>query len=79
MDPIIAREERLQLLRFLVALILFICALHVLCSRDNQNALARAERQHVQPASAVGPQLARAETRPASLHLGQPKPYEFSH
>jgi hypothetical protein len=79
MDPIIAREERLQLLRFLVALILFVCALHVLCSRDNQNALARAERLHVQPASAVGPQLARADVRPASLRLEQPKTYELSH
>jgi|HubBroStandDraft_1064217.scaffolds.fasta_scaffold185504_1 hypothetical protein len=79
MDPIIAREERLQLLRFLVALILFVCALHVLCSRDNQNALARAERLHVQPASAVGPQLARADARPASLRLERSKTYELSH
>jgi hypothetical protein len=79
MDPIIAREERLQLLRFLVALILFVCALHVLCSRDNQNALARAERLHVQPASAVGPQLARADANPVSLRLAQPETHELSH
>jgi hypothetical protein len=55
------REERLQLLRFLVALMVFICALHVLCSRDNQMALARAQRLHLEPASAVAAQLARAE------------------
>ncbi|HUN58204.1 MAG TPA: hypothetical protein VMU41_08825 [Candidatus Binataceae bacterium] len=79
MDHLIAREERLQLLRFLVALILFICALHVLCSRDNQMALAHAERLRVEPASAAGPQLAKAEARPASLLSGQPQANELSH
>jgi len=79
MDHLIAREERLQLLRFLVAVILFVCALHVLCSRDNQAALAQAERLRVQPASAVGLQLAEAEARPAFFRLAQPKTYELSH
>lgn len=79
MDHLIAREERLQLLRFLVAVILFVCALHVLCSRDNQAALAQAERLRVQPASAAGPQLAQAEARPASLRLGQTETDELSH
>jgi hypothetical protein len=77
-DHIIAREERLQLLRFLVALILFICALHVLCSRDGQNALARAQRLRVEPASASASQLARADAHPASWRLGQPKTNELS-
>jgi hypothetical protein len=79
MDYIIAREERLQLLRFLVALILFVCALHVLCSRDNQIALARAQRLQAEAANAVGPQLARAQAGPAALRLGPPKTYELSH
>jgi hypothetical protein len=48
-----AREERLQLLRFLAALAIFICALHLMCARDAQIALARAEALGHQPVTTV--------------------------
>jgi hypothetical protein len=44
----IGREERRQVLRFLAALIVFICALHVMCIHDAQVALARAQLPHRQ-------------------------------
>jgi hypothetical protein len=47
------REQRLQILRFLVALAVFICALHVMCMRDAQMALARAQVPHGAPVNAA--------------------------
>ena len=55
MDDKIGREERVQLLKFVIALMLFVCALHVLCSRDNQAALAQIQRPHAQSVSAAVP------------------------
>ena len=79
MEHIIAREERLELLRFLVALILFICALHVLCSRDNQAALARAQRLHMERTRAAGLLLVQAHADTASTRWEQAATFEFSH
>jgi len=55
MDDNIRREERVQLLKFIIALILFVCALHVLCSRDNQAALAQIQQPHARPVVAIIP------------------------
>jgi hypothetical protein len=48
-----AREERMQFLRFLVALAIFICAVHVMCSREARIALVRAAALHHQPVNTV--------------------------
>ncbi|HEX4211382.1 MAG TPA: hypothetical protein VHY56_13380 [Candidatus Binataceae bacterium] len=63
-----AREERLQLIQLVVALILFVCALSVLCSRDNQMALAHAQRQQVEPAVAAAFELQPAVDEQASVN-----------
>jgi len=55
MDGKIGQEERVQLLKFVIALMLFVCALHVLCSRANQAALAQVQRPHAQPVGATLP------------------------
>ena len=72
-------RERLQLLRLLAALIIFICALHVLCSQDNQMALARIQRRRVQPASVVVPPVMRPVAGTGSSHSAELTSYEFSH
>lgn len=64
MDDKIGREERVQLLKFVIALMLFVCALHVLCSRDNQAALALIHQPRAQAVSAIVPR-----TSPASAKL----------
>jgi hypothetical protein len=64
MDNNIRREERVQLLRFTIALILFVCALHMLCSRDNQAALAQIQQPHARPVSAI---IQRALQSPAKV------------
>lgn len=42
-------EERMQVLRFLAGLAIFICALHLMCMRDARMALARVQLPHRQP------------------------------
>ncbi|MGA2411189.1 MAG: hypothetical protein ABSG46_12475 [Candidatus Binataceae bacterium] len=52
-DTTLGREERLQLIKLVASLIIFVFALHVLCSRDAQIALARAHKAGTQAASAA--------------------------
>jgi hypothetical protein len=47
------REARMEILRFLAALAIFICAVHLMCMREARNALARAEAPHALPVSAT--------------------------
>jgi hypothetical protein len=72
MDDKMRREERVQLLKFMIALMLFVCALHVLCSRDNQAALAQIQRPHAQSVSATIPRTSQGLRKVQGLMTDTP-------